>query len=96
MGCDLLALNLVKQWKFLTPPPLPPSHQLKKKLSEEFDLRNDVRQHMLRRRSSLTVADIPPILTNKENDETKKPASKKAPTMFTEPDANSLLDSFGF
>jgi hypothetical protein len=86
---------------------------------------------ILRRRSSLVVADLPPIqhkrpslldaysaegimeegkaavngavngTSDEENrltDEEKKAREKKKPppTQFQEPDANSLLDSFGF
>ncbi|KAI5290632.1 regulator of (H+)-ATPase in vacuolar membrane [Ascosphaera aggregata] len=100
MGCDLLALNLVKHWRFITPALLPPSQQLHRKLSEEADLRNDVRQqhrrHVLRRRGSLTVADMSPPDCGKKNKEETEKSSSKTPTMFMEPDAMSLLDSFGF
>ncbi|KAF2757793.1 WD repeat protein-like protein [Pseudovirgaria hyperparasitica] len=110
MGCD-----------FLTPPP-----QMKKQMPTSplasYDL--DPRK-LLRRRSSLVVADLPirrtmtPSLRNgvkegsQEDDdeetededvdkyegENEKESEKKKsqpPTQFNEPDANSLLDSFGF
>lgn len=51
---------------------------------------------LLRRRSSLVVDDRPVGLQRKISVDggPKKPAA--APTMFEEPDASSLLDSFGF
>jgi hypothetical protein len=63
---------------------------------------------LLRRRSSLVVADLPVRLAEatkvsdnakdgsavEDSDKQAKP--KPPPTMFHEPDANSLLDSFGF
>jgi len=49
---------------------------------------------MLRRRSSLVVADLP---SPKLPTEMKSGArGKQPPKVFEEPDANSLLDSFGF
>lgn len=70
MGCDILALDLVRHWEFLQPPPatkqeeeqddteeavaeLPP-RRLSRTISESFDPRK-----LLRRRSSLVVADLP-------------------------------------
>lgn len=144
MGCDVLALDLVKTWEFLQPPPAstktmpgrPPLSPLIPResfLSQgpnqaatdfEFDPRK-----LLRRRSSLVVADLPTREYAKndlagskgtleeadreeeeeeeddnsddgeESEETSsKPSEKKkpAPTQFHEPDANSLLDAFGF
>lgn len=95
MGCDLLALNLVREWEFLKPPP-PPSKNQRTRLSFEApDLRK-----LLRRRSSLVVADMPmsPSLQEEFN---KSPISSKSGkhetgAMFEEPDSNALLDSFGF
>ncbi|KAE8333482.1 RAVE protein 1 C terminal-domain-containing protein [Aspergillus sergii] len=95
MGCDLLALNLVRYWEFLAEPP---AAKAVKEVS--FDLQQngvDYRK-MLRRRSSLVVADMP-IKTglppsSKAPDAPKKP--QPPPTMIHEPDPNSLLDSFGF
>lgn len=157
MGCDLLALDLVRTWEFLqTPPPLvrapsissvtssvaslhkPQLHsptfagpfgaQPPSPMVQAFDI--DPRK-LLRRRSSLVVADLPVgefrrhsltgdsnvITEEKEsngvNDARKsdeataqakfdrsgkveKVKQKKQPTQFQEPDANSLLDAFGF
>ncbi|KAF4977525.1 hypothetical protein FZEAL_5959 [Fusarium zealandicum] len=83
MGCDLLGLDLVRNWEFQQP--------------AVAGLGGEVNPlKLLRRRSSLVVADLPsPGLhfdSHRENKKTVKPP----PTMFEEPDANSLLDSFGF
>ncbi|KAL3479818.1 RAVE protein 1 C terminal-domain-containing protein [Aspergillus californicus] len=95
MGCDLLALDLVRHWEFLKELPATRLHK-----NDTMALVNgavDYRK-MLRRRSSLVVADMPakPII----GAETKSPQTAKKPqpppTMFHEPDSNSLLDSFGF
>jgi hypothetical protein len=58
---------------------------------------------LLRRRSSLVVADLPmhpisPIspVSAKVPLEMKSGGHQQTPTVFEEPDANSLLDSFGF
>ncbi|PYH48352.1 WD repeat protein [Aspergillus saccharolyticus JOP 1030-1] len=96
MGCDLLALDLVRHWEFLGGLPIPkPTKAIPMDLQQEEP---DYRK-LLRRRSSLVVADLPvkerlalkpqPLA---ESQKTPKPP----PTMFHEPDANSLLDSFGF
>lgn len=142
MGCDVLALDVVRSWEFLLPPPprlvpgRPPLSPLMPRDSFrangpnqgtadfEFDPRK-----LLRRRSSLVVADLPARESAKseavqsesvvveedgeeseedeqgsgedededEDEEPAKPAPKKPPpTQFHEPDANSLLDAFGF
>lgn len=151
MGCDVLALDLVKSWEFLlTPPPKvvpgrPPLSPMMPRdnfhangpnqAASDYDF--DPRK-LLRRRSSLVVADLPTRehvknelaqhdgavpeekdededvddgggegSDNNEGDEEEeeseeeeepvKPAPKKPPpTQFQEPDANSLLDAFGF
>lgn len=155
MGCDLLALDLVRTWEFLrAPPPVrrpsvssvsssvtslhkPPLQsptfggpfglQPPSPMTGAFDI--DPRK-LLRRRSSLVVADMPVgefkrhsligegdvieeekdvsngvngVGTNgkvkeeaKANDKSAKTKEKKQPTQFQEPDANSLLDAFGF
>lgn len=67
MGCDILALNLVRHWEFLQPPPVAqheeepeesvaelPRRKLSRTTTDEFDPRK-----LLRRRSSLVVADLP-------------------------------------
>lgn len=94
MGCDLLALDLIRHWEFLQGPPSP---------QEAEDVSTELQEHgvdyskMLRRRSSLVVADMP-VKTEEEAPPAAppKPKPQPPPTQFTEPDANSLLDSFGF
>lgn len=84
MGCDLLALDLVRNWEFLQQP--------------KEDISNGTHppdpRNMLRRRSSLVVDDMPsPRLPTEQK---LKPAGRPTPTVFEEPSTNSLLDSFGF
>lgn len=158
MGCDVLALDLVKMWEFLLPPPpstkviRPGTQPLSPMLPRESfhaqgpnqsaaDFDFDPRK-LLRRRSSLVVADLPTreharnVLAgsggavreeegeesgedddendsddgeeesgqdeDEESDEEVPPdekvqtKAKPPPTQFHEPDANSLLDAFGF
>ncbi|KAL9138282.1 MAG: hypothetical protein Q9175_000508 [Cornicularia normoerica] len=84
MGCDLLALDLVRNWEFL---------RLPKETNTNGTLPPDPR-NMLRRRSSLVVDDMPGPRSPTE--QKMKPIGKPAPTVFEEPSTNSLLDSFGF
>lgn len=94
MGCDLLALDLVRHWEFLR---VPPSPQAAKDAEKELGESGIDYRKMLRRRSSLVVADMPVKTTTTEQEGAPaKPKPKPLPTTFTEPDANSLLDSFGF
>jgi RAVE protein 1 C terminal len=99
MGCDLLALDLVAHWEFLRTP-------LRRVSTSAFAgaAETDYRK-LLRRRSSLVIADMPvrqlpppevtvPAARDEEANKPAKPRPK--PTTFDEPDANSLLDSFGF
>ncbi|KAJ9149269.1 Regulator of V-ATPase in vacuolar membrane protein 1 [Pleurostoma richardsiae] len=90
MGCDLLGLDLVRNWEFLRS-----DVTITPGLGGEI---NPLR--LLKRRTSLVVDDMPtsPVAA-------KVPPDMKAgggrpaqppPTTFEEPDANSLLDSFGF
>ncbi|KAF1831934.1 hypothetical protein BDW02DRAFT_571508 [Decorospora gaudefroyi] len=134
MGCDVLALDLVKTWEFLLPPPSaitrPPSSPVDTKAtSPTADFSFDPRK-LLRRRSSLVVADLPAreharnelneskgslreMEEGSDADEDREeedgdngdkedgakmeePKKKPPPTQFNEPDANSLLDAFGF
>jgi hypothetical protein len=97
MGCDLLGLDLVRNWEFLLP-----GASLKPELGGEV---NPLK--LLKRRSSLVVQDMPlsPIsgqgapemsmggLFSPTGDK-KRP--QPPPTMFEEPDAGALLDNFGF
>lgn len=82
MGCDLLALDLVRNWEFLRRP---------KETIVNGAHSADPRK-MLRRRSSLVVDDMPSPRSPAE----QKRNGKRAPTVFEEPSTNSLLDSFGF
>ncbi|KAF2874374.1 RAVE protein 1 C terminal-domain-containing protein [Massariosphaeria phaeospora] len=132
MGCDVLALDLVKTWEFLAPPPIKVTHQplspaiprdsfyahSSHQSATDFDF--DPRK-LLRRRSSLVVADmparghVPRMLTEsqsslaeessggedvqvekKEVNKKEEGKKKPPPTQFKEPEANSLLDAFGF
>ena len=91
MGCDLLALDLVRNWEFIKQQPKAAANGT----TEEPP--PDPRK-MLRRRSSLVVDDLPssPKSPTTGRDKVKSPGGKPAPTVFEEPDSNSLLDSFGF
>ncbi|KAI0025835.1 regulator of V-ATPase in vacuolar membrane protein [Xylariomycetidae sp. FL0641] len=87
MGCDLLGLDLVRNWEFLRHPPgnLPG-------ISGQVDPTK-----LLRRRSSLVVQDMPLSPLAPGDMKTGHGHDVKAPpSVFEEPDANSLLDSFGF
>lgn len=111
MGCDLLGLDLVRNWEFMLP-----STSIKPGLGGDVDPLK-----LLRRRSSLVVQDLPmsPLTspgigaggglmrrgssdmnvkspTTPGEKPNKAPKAQPPPTMFEEPDANSLLDSFGF
>jgi len=103
MGCDLLALDLVRNWEFLraSAPPI-------KRLSMRSSIASDPRQ-LLRRRSSLVVDDMPHLSSPRSTGVPPSPdfredslpkatsgAKKPPPTVFEEPDASSLLDNFGF
>ena len=89
MGCDLLGLDLVRNWEFLRP-----SVGIPRGLGGEIDPLK-----LLRRRSSLVVADLPisPVATQIPAEMKSGGLRQQAPpTVFEEPDSNSLLDSFGF
>ncbi|KAH6676180.1 regulator of V-ATPase in vacuolar membrane protein [Plectosphaerella plurivora] len=84
MGCDLLGLDLVRNWEF------PPSGiGLMPGLGGEV---NPLK--LLRRRSSLVVADLP--LSGIHAGIRSASDRNPPPTVFQEPDSSSLLDSFGF
>ncbi|KAK4171762.1 putative regulator of V-ATPase in vacuolar membrane protein [Triangularia setosa] len=105
MGCDLLGLDLVRNWEFFHP-----AVQAMTGLGGEI---NPLR--LLKRKGSLVVADLPmsgplsPLATPHSQAQLHSlsvpsemktggnvPKPKPPPTVFEEPDANSLLDSFGF
>ncbi len=95
MGCDLLALDLglvfslytlskanlhiVRNWEFLLPAP-----------TVFKDLGGPDPRSMLRRRSSLVVADLPMPKLPVDG------GHRAPPSVFEEPESSSLLDSFGF
>lgn len=54
---------------------------------------------LLKRRPSLVVADLPVSPASQQmspDQKSKAQRQQQQPTVFEEPDANSLLDSFGF
>ncbi|KAI1097572.1 regulator of V-ATPase in vacuolar membrane protein [Jackrogersella minutella] len=85
MGCDLLGLDLVRNWEFFRQPPSAPE------IGGEIDPRK-----LLRRRSSMVVQDMPMSPVAPGDMKTGGHGVKPPPSVFEEPDANSLLDSFGF
>ncbi|AEO71621.1 f9fa59cc-7d82-44e7-b430-5129f564278b [Thermothielavioides terrestris] len=115
MGCDLLGLDLVRNWEFFQPAGVTGGAA---GLGGEIDpLR------LLKRRGSLVVADLPvsPVAVSHQQQlplhqqQQQQPQQQPQPvpaemksgghlpkpqappaTVFEEPDANSLLDSFGF
>lgn len=99
MGCDLLALDLVAHWEFLRTPP-------RRVSTSAFTAKADTDyRKLLRRHSSLVIADLPvqlpaemaPHVDGDDSPTATKPSKPQAkPSTFEEPDANSLLDSFGF
>lgn len=80
----ILITNLltVRNWEFLLPMPLNPQ------ANQDPDPRA-----MMRRRSSLVVADLP---VSQKPTQIKFGGSKPPPSVFEEPESSSLLDSFGF
>lgn len=88
MGCDLLGLDLVRNWEFLRPGPT---------MMPGFGGDIDPLK-LLKRRSSLVVADLPVHSpAPKMPSETKMLGRQPPPpSVFEEPDSSSLLDSFGF
>lgn len=88
MGCDLLGLSLVCNWEFL--------HQTPGMQTQQSGDTSPLK--IMRRRSSLVVADLPASAMKDKLPSDLKTGSmpKAAPTVFEEPDASSLLDSFGF
>ena len=75
----------MRNWEFLNPSTVP-------------GFGGDVNPlKLLRRRSSLVVADLPVSPVTMHMPDMKSGGrAKVAPTVFEEPDASSLLDSFGF
>ena len=98
MGCDLLALDLVRNWEFLQ------QQQPKRGMSvngngigdDDGSAATPDPRKLLRRRSSLVVDDLSGLRLGHGHEEKGKGGGRPAPTVFEEPDAGSLLDSFGF
>lgn len=97
MGCDLLGLDLVRNWEFLLPGAGASGQGLGGDVVDPMKL--------LKRRSSLVVQDLPVMSSTGGgggagsgllSPTVERPKAQPPPTMFEEPDANSLLDSFGF
>lgn len=107
MGCDLLGLDLgestssphsscyirtladydvVRNWEFFRHTP---------STGPDFGGEIDPRK-LLHRRSSLVVQDMPVAPLAPADMKTGGHGVKPPPSVFEEPDANSLLDSFGF
>jgi hypothetical protein len=86
----LLTGETVRNWEFLKP-----TATITPGLGGEIDPLK-----LLKRRPSLVVADLPvspvaqQIPADMKSGGHKQP--QQPPTVFEEPDANSLLDSFGF
>ena len=92
MGCDLLALDLVRNWEFLKPEGQQQQQQRRKSSVDANGIAAPDPRVMSRRRSSLMIDDLPSPKALME----QKGKPKPKPTVFEEPDSNSLLDSFGF
>ncbi|KHN99271.1 WD repeat protein [Metarhizium album ARSEF 1941] len=86
MGCDLLGLDLVRNWEFQQPATSGFGGEV-----------NPLK--LLRRRSSLVVDDLSAARRSlgleRTRDLTIDGPSKSSPSTFVEPEASSLLDSFG-
>ena len=77
IGADLLALRLVRNWRFV----------------EET---REVKVLPIRRGSLVDTSKPADIIVDVEKEPSPKERKKQPPTQFTEPTADSLLDSFGF
>lgn len=97
MGCDLLALDLVRRWEFLGGPPTSKTLQTQPAL-QLYEDGVDYRK-LLRRRSSLVVADMPFRLTESakvEDVKAKEPADEdKKPQPQPQPKPPpTMLDAY--
>ena len=106
MGCDLLALDLVRNWVFMEQRPDRDGDAAAIN-GNGIVQAHDARKLLRSRRSSLVVDvddDLAPMKTaggpksppTAQGQQRKGKEGKSAPTMFEEPAASSLLDSFGF
>ncbi|SPO00489.1 related to RAV1 - similarity to Drosophila DmX gene [Cephalotrichum gorgonifer] len=91
MGCDLLGLDLVRNWEFLHPD-----------IGHNVQHMGGIGSLQLsKRRASTVVADIPFPSMQTGTGGMGQPAANhptgfNQPTLVQEPDADSFLDSFGF
>jgi hypothetical protein len=86
---SVIDIRLVRNWEFLRP-----AAAITPGLGGDIDPLK-----LLKRRSSLVVADLPvsPVAQQTPSDmKSKGHRHQQSPTVFEEPDVNSLLDSFGF
>lgn len=100
---DFFLPPIVRNWEFLIQQP---PHTAPFGDSKEDDENNSIvdPRKLLRRGSSLVIADMPMSPTHAKHDNSVKTGvgggaaatAKPPPTVFEEPDASSLLDSFGF
>ena len=86
MGCDVLALDLVRNWEFMEQP--------REAATNGAEHMGDDAGKMVGSVSSL--ADGAGGQSKAEGEQEERSARKPAPTVFEEPEASSLLDSFGF
>ncbi|KAI1499811.1 RAVE protein 1 C terminal-domain-containing protein [Biscogniauxia marginata] len=98
MGCDLLGLDLVRNWEFFRhqTPTITTTTAMATPGLEEGAIDPT---KLIHRRPSLIVQDLPvsPVAAPPTpRDVLKNGGVKAPPSAFEEPDANSLLDSFGF
>ncbi len=92
MGCDLLALDLVRNWEFM----LQPQTKMFRNIGELGGPGHADVRGLLRRRSSLVVADLPVGVPSELRSGMGLGTHQPPPSVFEEPEGNSLLDSFGF
>lgn len=90
----------VRNWEFLTQPQDQQQQQQPNSAKHRYHVRKpslpDRPQRMLRRRSSLVVDDLPSPGSGAPAPQIMRGLLSPPEKVFEEPDANSLLDSFGF
>ncbi|KAL6715175.1 regulator of (H+)-ATPase in vacuolar membrane [Lecanora helva] len=86
MGCDLLALGLVRNWEFLEQP-----------LGQGGGV-NGTTENLEETRRGMSALEVSDTASAEGEGEEKgmSGGGKAKPTQFKEPEASSLLDSFGF
>ena len=85
MGCDVLALALVREWEFV-------ADRRDTQLTPDLPIPNTA----LQRRKTFYDLEKEEDEENKGLPAVQATKKKAAPTQFVEPSSNSLLDSFGF